>query len=62
MLSLTYQQRLSLAAAAKVSLGTTNKWLSGRAVTAANDAALLRAVSELGLAKENEEQGADDAR
>ena len=50
-----YQDKLLLASAAKVSLGTVDKWLRGGAVTQANDAALLRAISELGMKRENAE-------
>ena len=55
-----YQDKLRLASAAQVSLGTVDKWLKGGAVTAANDTALLRATSELGLKTENETGPRDD--
>lgn len=50
-----YQKKLQLAAGAKVSMGTVEKWLKGGAVTEANHEALQRACSELGLERENED-------
>jgi hypothetical protein len=52
---MTYQQRLQLASSAKVSLGTVNKWLKNGTVTAANNDALTRAMTQLGLACDNED-------
>jgi transcriptional regulator with XRE-family HTH domain len=56
---MTYQDKLALAARAKVSMGTVEKWLRGepdRRVTPGNAAALYRAMGELGLKKEVGEQ------